>query len=189
MRYTTDQASPAALLGPKRSPLGLSADPGSVPLYKNGVVVGGIGIMGDGVYSDDKNVVDVDQDDEEYVALAGSTGFEAPEAIRANHIAVDGTQLRFIDASRDNLKSTPAGASFAAVNGTLGALTSVKGYYAQGTAPSLLSGTAYGSAASGVRQATSSEFSNPDAFILVDGNNQPRYRRAPAPTAARSRSR
>ena len=35
----------AALIGPKRSPLGLAADPGSVPLYKNGVLVGGIGVM------------------------------------------------------------------------------------------------------------------------------------------------
>ena len=173
-RYLTDQGSTSALLGPKRSPLGLSADAGSVPLYKNGVVVGGIGIMGDGVYSDDKNVLDVDDDNEEYVALAGSTGFEAPEAIRANHIAIDGTLLRFIDASRENLKAA-AGATFASVNGVLGSLTSVRGYYAQGSAPGLLSGVPYGSAASGIRRATAAEFNNPDAFILVDGNNQPRY--------------
>ena len=31
-------------LGPFRSPLGLSADPGGFPLYKNGTVVGGIGV-------------------------------------------------------------------------------------------------------------------------------------------------
>src|SRR5437867_1288680 len=31
-------------------PLGLSVDPGSVPIYKNGEAVGGIGIEGDGVY-------------------------------------------------------------------------------------------------------------------------------------------
>ncbi len=174
-RYTTDQTSPSAFLGPKRSPLGLSADAGSVPLYKNGVIVGGIGVMGDGVYSDDKNILDTDDDDEEYVALAGSTGFEAPEAIRANHIAIDGTQLRFLDASRDRLKSNPAGATFAAVSGVLGTLTPVRGYYAENTAPSLLSGTAYGSVESGIRKASSAEFNNPDAFILVDGNNAPRY--------------
>ena len=174
-RYVTDPASTSAFLGPKRSPLGLSADTGSVPLYKNGVVVGGIGIMGDGVYSDDKDITNVDVDDEEYIALAGSTGFEAPEAIRATHIAIDGSQLRFIDATRDGLKSNPAGVTFASVNGSLGGLTSVRGYYAQGTTPTLLSGTAYGSAASGIRKATLAEFNNPDAYILVDGNNQPRY--------------
>ena len=40
----------AAAIGPKRSPLGLSADPGGIPLYKNGVLVGGIGVEGDGAY-------------------------------------------------------------------------------------------------------------------------------------------
>src|SRR5688572_14871679 len=78
-RFTTD-----AFTGPKRSPLGLAGDPGGVPLYKNGVVVGGIGVMGDGDYSIDPNAIDDDQSDEEYIALAGSTGFEAPDAIRAN---------------------------------------------------------------------------------------------------------
>ncbi|HEX6592387.1 MAG TPA: hypothetical protein VF050_10350, partial [Moraxellaceae bacterium] len=36
--------------GPKHAPLGLAADPGGLPLYKNGVVVGGIGVMADGRY-------------------------------------------------------------------------------------------------------------------------------------------
>ena len=38
-------AGAAALIGPKRSPLGLAADPGGFPLYKNGVLVGGVGVM------------------------------------------------------------------------------------------------------------------------------------------------
>src|SRR3546814_9015992 len=54
----------AALIGPKRSPLGLSADPGGLPLYKNGVLVGGIGVMGDGVYGSDPNILDIDNDPE-----------------------------------------------------------------------------------------------------------------------------
>src|SRR5690606_17085790 len=37
-----------AMIGPKRSPLGLSADPGGFPLYKDGVVVGGVGAVADG---------------------------------------------------------------------------------------------------------------------------------------------
>ena len=32
--------------GPQRSPLGLSADPGGFPLYKAGVPVGGVGVLG-----------------------------------------------------------------------------------------------------------------------------------------------
>ena len=58
--------------GPNQS--GVVFFPGSVPLYRNGVLVGGLGISGDGV----------DQDD--YVAAGGSAGFEAPAAIRADQI-------------------------------------------------------------------------------------------------------
>src|SRR3546814_10212241 len=87
-----------SLIGPKRSPLGLAADPGGLPLYKNGVLVGGIGVMGDGVYGSDPNILDVDNDPEEFIALAGTRGFEAPEAITADKITVDGTSLRFSDA-------------------------------------------------------------------------------------------
>ena len=36
-------------------PLGLSADPGSMPIYRNGVAVGGIGIEGDGLYTLDRD--------------------------------------------------------------------------------------------------------------------------------------
>src|SRR3546814_1342025 len=89
----------AALIGPKRSPLGLAADPVGLPLYKNGVLVGGIGVMGDGVYGSDPNILDVDNDPEEFIALAGTRGFEAPEAITADKITVDGTSLRFSDAT------------------------------------------------------------------------------------------
>src|SRR6267143_541236 len=34
-------------------PLGLSGDPGSAPIYKNGEAVGGVGIEGDGIYTVD----------------------------------------------------------------------------------------------------------------------------------------
>jgi len=84
----------AALIGPKRSPLGLSADPGGFPLYKNGVVVGGVGVMADGVYGFDANSIDVDNDPEQAIALAETLSFEAPETIRADHVYVDGTRLR-----------------------------------------------------------------------------------------------
>ncbi|MBB5685854.1 uncharacterized protein GlcG (DUF336 family) [Sphingobium boeckii] len=163
-----------ALIGPKRSPLGLSADSGGFPLYKNGVVVGGIGIMADGVYGFDPNILDVDSDAEEFIALAGSNGFAAPEDIRANRITVDGTSLRFTDALDSGLSSTPASApGFAAINGVIGALTSVNGYY--DAAGGVLAGTAYGTEASGVRRASAAEFVNSDAFILTDGAGVNRY--------------
>src|SRR3954452_19512421 len=36
-------------------PLGLAGDPGGLPLYKNGVAVGGIGVEGDGLYTVDRD--------------------------------------------------------------------------------------------------------------------------------------
>ena len=41
----------SSTVGPKRSPLGLSADSGGLPLYKSGVLVGGIGVVSDATYS------------------------------------------------------------------------------------------------------------------------------------------
>jgi hypothetical protein len=57
---------------------------GTAPLYRNGAVVGGLGISGDGV----------DQDD--YVAAGGSVGFKASTAIRADQIPVQGVRLPYL---------------------------------------------------------------------------------------------
>ena len=160
----------AALIGPKRSPLGLAADPGGLPLYKNGVLVGGVGVMGDGVYGLDTNILDIEDDDEEYVALAGTRGYEAPSAIAADKISVDGTSLRFSDATAAGLKSS-GGASFASLNGVAGNLVAVAGY----ANAAIVAGAAYGSEASGVRPATAAEFSNRDAFVFTDGSGTNRY--------------
>jgi uncharacterized protein GlcG (DUF336 family) len=162
----------APLIGPKRSPLGLSADAGGFPLYKNGVVVGGIGVLADGAYSFDPDITDVDAEDDEFIALAGATGFAAPEAIRANRISVDGTLLRFSDASPAGLRSNPAAApGFPTINGIAGQLVAVRGY----SNAAVIAGAAYGSEASGYRKASAAEFNNLDAFILTDGSGANRF--------------
>ena len=163
-------AGSAALIGPKRSPLGLAADPGGLPLYKNGVLVGGIGVMGDGVYGSDPNILDIDNDPEEFIALAGTRGFEAPTTITADKITVDGTSLRFSDATFAGVM-TSGSASFASLNGSAGNLVAVIGY----ANAAVTAGIAYGSEASGIRASTAAEFSNRDAFVLTDGSGTNRY--------------
>ncbi|MEI6641382.1 MAG: heme-binding protein [Novosphingobium sp.] len=169
-RFPGSAAAPSAMIGPKRSPLGLAADPGGLPLYKKGVVVGGVGIMSDGVYGFDPNVLDFDKDLDEAIALAGLQGFAPPVAIRADRIPVDGSTLRFSDATVSQLH--PLQSSFAALGTGAGALLSVAGFYA---GDAILPGAAYGSERSGIRFAKASEFSNPEAFVLSNGRGVNRF--------------
>ena len=167
-RYTA-AAVPGALIGPKRSPIGLAADPGGFPLYKNGVLVGAIGVMADGDYAFDNNVLDINDDAEEVIAFAGMQGFAPPDAITADKISIDGTTLRFSDARADNLH--PLQGDFAAIAPALGLLIAVPGY----TGGTIVPGVAYGTEASGYRTAKPAEFAFPDAFVLSDGQGNDRY--------------
>ncbi|HTR39300.1 MAG TPA: heme-binding protein [Bryobacteraceae bacterium] len=63
--------------------------PGALPLYKNGVLVGGLGVSGDGV----------DQDD--FVTAAAAAGFEAPINIRADQIIDQGVRLPYLKFPRN----------------------------------------------------------------------------------------
>jgi uncharacterized protein GlcG (DUF336 family) len=63
--------------------------PGSVPLYVNGRLAGGLGVSGDGV----------DQDD--FVAAGGAAGFDAPTAIRADQIVLRDVRLTYQKFPRD----------------------------------------------------------------------------------------
>ncbi|MDA0366859.1 MAG: heme-binding protein [Proteobacteria bacterium] len=157
--------------GPKRSPLGLSADPGGLPLYKAGVVVGGVGIEINGVYTIDPTVADQDSSVEEIVALAGQFGFQPPDDIRANRIFVEGKSLRYIDQDVNVLASSPASAP-AFVNGTGGNLVAVNGYYAGGGP---LAGTAYGNPESGFATDPNGDYSGVGGvvFVLFNGANPP----------------
>ncbi len=159
----------AAGPGPHRSPLGLSADPGGLPLYLGGTPVGGIGVAADGIYSLDLNIADRDLDLDEAIALAGSFGYGAPMDRRANRIAVEGKTLRFADVSSDQLLSDPAAAPpFAGLDGQLQPVTA----YFDGT---LRAGTAFGEPQSGIRPDLF-DYPGQDAFVLVDLANTERYR-------------
>jgi len=91
--YLQDTANPCTqgdqTAPPNMNKSGVVFFPGSVGLYKNGALVGGLGISGDGV----------DQDD--FVTSGGSAGFEAPAAIRADQIFIDGVRLPYFKFPRN----------------------------------------------------------------------------------------
>lgn len=94
--------------------LGLSADPGGLPIYKNGLPAGGIGIEGDGLYSLDRDPNDNDQPSEELIAASGVRGFAAPSSITGDKILVDGIRLPF-----SNVTNPPAPANVANIAGAV----------------------------------------------------------------------
>ena len=85
--YLQDVANPCTqgfqAGAPNTNRSGIVFFPGSVGLYRNGVLVGGLGVSGDGV----------DQDD--YVAAGGAVGFEAPTQIRADQLVINGVRLPY----------------------------------------------------------------------------------------------
>ncbi len=64
-------------------PNGITIFPGGFPLYRNGVLIGAIGVSGDGV----------DQDD--LISASGTVNFPAPKAIRSDQIIFRGTRLPY----------------------------------------------------------------------------------------------
>jgi uncharacterized protein GlcG (DUF336 family) len=161
------------LIGPKRTPLGLAADPGGFPLYIDGVMVGGVGVMSDGLYGLDREIRDIDRDDDEAVAIAATRGFDAPVTIRAERISVDGTLLRYTDIEVSGLRASGQAPSFASINGSAGTLQDAPAYFS--AAGGVRAGVAYGSEQSGIRASTAAEFANRDAYVLTDGNGNNRF--------------
>ena len=89
--YSADLANPCTQGSQPANPNqnGIVFFPGSLPLYKNGILVGGLGVSGDGV----------DQDD--YVTNAGAVGFEAPDNIRADQVIIDTVRLPYLKFPRN----------------------------------------------------------------------------------------
>jgi uncharacterized protein GlcG (DUF336 family) len=105
-------------------PLGLSGDPGSVPIYKNGEAVGGVGIEGDGVYTVDRDPADSDQPFEEVIAVSATRGFEAPSVIRGDNILVDGIRLAYLNVAN---APAPPTTSFGSLPGAVDSMFPIRG--------------------------------------------------------------
>jgi uncharacterized protein GlcG (DUF336 family) len=91
--YLEDLANPCTQgmqAGPSNvNKSGIVFFPGSAGLYRNGMLVGGLGVSGDGV----------DQDD--YVTSGGTKGFEAQANIRADQISINGVRLPYFKFPRN----------------------------------------------------------------------------------------
>ncbi len=78
--------------------------PGALPLYRNGVLVGGLGVSGDGVDQDDfvtaGGTAEMTLNDSSDPADS-SHGFQAPTAIRADEIVIDNVRLPYIKFPRN----------------------------------------------------------------------------------------
>jgi len=88
-------------------PAGLAGDPGGLPLYKNGLVAGGIGVEGDGIYTIDPDPTDAEESAEELAALAGARGFEPPDGVRAEFILADGIRFPYANGEPGPQGSAP----------------------------------------------------------------------------------
>lgn len=182
----------AANAGTHRQGIGFAADPGGLPLYKAGTIVGAVAVIADDTYGLDADIADDDADIDELAATAGTFGYAAPRSIRADRITLEGKTLRFSDVDFQDLAVDPAPAP-AALNAA--DLVAVPGYAAAGvtipgtcfgvdtaTAPAFC--TANGVGPSGVRparttaqggNANENELALLDGFIVVDNANANRY--------------
>lgn len=159
-------------VGPKASPLGLSADPGGFPLYKNGTVVGGIGVAADATYGLDLDPFNRDRDVDELIAWAGTFNFGAPLARRGDRITADGRVFQYTNSEFTDLARAPGqGAAFSALTPAVGALIAVPGF----SGGTVVEGVAFGQAESGIRT-DNKDYAGLDAFVLVDGTNAERFR-------------
>jgi len=70
-------------------PNGITIFPGGFPLYRNGVLIGAVGVSGDGV----------DQDD--LIAASGTVGFQPSPSIRADNMSYLGARLPYAKFPRD----------------------------------------------------------------------------------------
>lgn len=120
-------------------PLGLSADSGSMPIYRNGVAIGGIGIEGDGLYTLDKDPTDFDQPFEEVIAVSAVRGFETPALIRGDNILADGVRLPFVNV--DNTPAPPT-IAFGSLPGAIELPYTIRGAQTSSFTPAIVGGIA-----------------------------------------------
>jgi len=75
--------------------------PGSLPLYRNGILVGGLGVSGDGVDEDDFVTAGAVNAACGYGGPCGVPNFQAPASIQANQVVIENVRLPYLKFPRN----------------------------------------------------------------------------------------
>ena len=145
------QKGEAVGTGTRASPLGVAADPGGFPLYKNRQLVGAIGVVAGtrSIYGIDldPDPARLDDDLEERIAQSASAGFTPADEIRGDRVTAGGITLRYSDS--DSALMTPTTVLGAQASG--GAWAAYPGYF---PGVGARTGLRYGTPASGFEPAS-----------------------------------
>lgn len=107
--------------------LALSGNPGGVPLYKNGILVGGIAVVGT---NDDPSYTEFEiafqASDAERIALSGQAGFRPDPTFDGSNVFIDGIRLAYTVSPGSNA-TVMNPAAFLAANGNAVVLPDIDG--------------------------------------------------------------